>query len=143
MERFEYDGYYGIPSFCHIEQYKLEDNVVVVATEPEGYSGTSITNRAEYIATKVCDTHNIPFPKLIWIEHYNRIFGKETWDLVIFKIEKGSLEKYPKELNDKLVFVSPTWGHLTPEQKDRIIQGDLTALEELTMLKPFEHHLRG
>lgn len=138
MEVFNYEGYHKTPSFCYIEFHKLENDVtVVVATEP-GYheegSGTSITNRAEHIATKVSREKNIPMLKLIWIEHYNAvplIDKEETWDLVSFQRQRTPVRGYFERPNGEMVFVSPKWQRLTVEQKDRIIQGDLTVFEEL------------
>ena len=138
MERFDYEGYHKIPSFCYIELHKLENDVtVVVATEPnynEEGSGTSVTNRAEHIATAVCEQYQIPMAKLIWIEHYNQrtLIGKEeSWDLVSFTREKTPVRGYWDRPSGQMVFTSPKWQHLDPKQKDRIIQGDLTVFKEL------------
>lgn len=137
MERFDYEGYHKIPSFCFIEIYAHEKVTVVIATEPDydtEDSGTSITNRAEHIATRVCQQHNIEMIKLVWIEHYDRqvkIGKKETWDLVTFTREKTPVRGYWEYPRGQMVFTSPKWQPLSEEQKDRLVTGDLDVFKEL------------
>ena len=138
-ERFDYEGFHKIPSFCYVEIHKNENFTVVVATEPdydEEGAGTSITNRAEFIATEVCKQYEIPQEKLVWIEHYeHKSFHsrdrEETWDLVAFNSKTTPVTGYWEYPRGETVFTSPKWQALTPERKDRLIQGDLTVFKEL------------
>ena len=138
-ERFDYEGYHKIPSFCYIEIHNHENCTVVIATEPdydEDGAGTSVTNRAEHIATEVCKHYDIPQDKLVWIEHYDRKGyasddRDETWDLCTFKREKTPTRDYWDYPRGEMVFTSPKWQPLTPEQKDRLVAGDLEVYKEL------------
>ena len=138
-ERFNYEGYQKISSFCYISIHRNENYTVVIATEPdydEEGSGTSVTNRAEHIATEVCKRYAIPQDTLVWIEHYDRTKFKyddeqETWDLVSFNREKTPIRGYWEYPRGERVFISPKWQPLTAAQKDRLIAGDLTVFKEL------------
>lgn len=135
-ERFHYEGYHKIPSYCYIEIYKHEQVTIVIATEPDAdeSSGTSVTNRAEQIATKACHVYNIPHDKLVWIEHYQAhhpIRENETWDLVTFDREEAPVRGYWDHPRGEIVFTKPKWYHLSTEQKDRLIEkGDTAVLRE-------------
>ena len=138
-ERFDYEGYHKIPSFCYIDIHKNEKFTVVVATEPdydEEGAGASVTNRAEHIATEVCKKYDIPQEKLVWIEHYDYRDDsvgdrEETWDLVSFNSERTPIRGYWDYPRGEMVFTSPKWQHLSVEQKDRLVAGDLTVFKEL------------
>lgn len=102
QETYYFSGYGGIPSKCHLE---IHDNVVI-ATELSDNPGTSITNMAEVLATRVCADHLIAPELLIWVEHYPHLMQsrpEEYWDLVTF----GSLSPLG-------VFSGPTWKRITP-----------------------------
>ena len=138
-ERFDYQGLHKTPSFCYIDIHKHENCTVVIATEPdydEEDAGTSVTNYAEHIATEICKAHEIPMLKLVWIEHYDHQSfhsrdREETWDLVLFKRERTPVRGYWDYPSGEMVFTSPKWQHLTVEQKDRLVAGDLTVFKEL------------
>lgn len=139
-ERFDFQGLHKCPSFCYIDIHRHEECVVVIATNPqdnEEGAGTSVTNYAEHIATEVCKSYDIPQDKLVWIEHYdyrNRSYRRtqeETWDLVSFKRERTPIRGYWDYPSNEMVFTSPKWQPLTVEQKDRIVDGDLSVFKEL------------
>ena len=139
-ERFDYKGYHGTPSFCYLDVHRHKKCTVVIATEPdydEEGAGTSVTNMAEHIATEVCKAYDIPQEKLVWIEHYDRTKYKygdeqaETWDLVSFSREKTPVRGYWDYPSGEMVFISPKWQHLTVEQKDCLVAGDLEVFKEL------------
>ena len=140
-QKFNYEGYHKIPSFCYIDIYRYPNFTIVIATEPdynEEGSGTSITNRAEHIATEVSKKYNIPMIELTWIEHYNRVSNikkEETWDLVFFNREKTPVRGYWGYPNGEMVFTNPQWYHITSEQKNNLINGCINTLKELKSLK--------
>ena len=96
-----------------------------------------MTNYAEHIATEVCKQYEIPMLKLVWIEHYDRTKFKyddeheETWDLCSFTRERTPVRGYWDYPSGEMVFTSPKWQHLSVEQKDRLVEGDLTVFKEL------------
>ena len=87
---YRYAGYFDIPSACHLRVYtRVSGEPIFVATELPTNPGTSITNRAEYLAAEA--VHEFaprwagkPFA---WIEHYRhypRRTEEDTFDLVSF-----------------------------------------------------------
>ena len=71
VKKFRYRGYFGRPAWCRLEVLPLPDGrTAVVATERRDNPGTSITNVAEYLASRVCDRFSIDPDRLVWIEHY-------------------------------------------------------------------------
>ena len=88
---FKYPGYRDCHSFCNLDLTLLpEGTAFVVCAEHPDNPGTSVTNRAEIIATKVCrDNAAIDPLRLTWIEHYpawgSRLNPKPpTWSIVTF-----------------------------------------------------------
>ena len=86
VDRFEFRGFHGRTAHCRLEIIPLGDGrTVVIATELEDNTGTSVTNVAEHLASLVCDRFGIMPEKLVWIEHYG--YGSErerSFDLVTF-----------------------------------------------------------
>ena len=71
IDRFEFRGFHGCQCVCDLEVIQTADGrTVVIATEREDNSGTSVTNVAEHLASYVCDTFGMDPDKLVWIEHY-------------------------------------------------------------------------
>lgn len=100
--RFNDEGFWGCDSHCQLEII----GALVIATEVETNEGTSITNMAEHLATRVCYHDSIDSDKLIWIEHYPERGPKmdtfpETWDRVTF-------EKVPAP-DGAIRFLHPRW----------------------------------
>lgn len=105
---FQYPGYFGTKSFCMIEVLRKGDRkAVVIATEHADNPGTSITNRVEEIASRVCAQYLINPADLVWIEHYPERGDRrdplpEVFDRVTFK--------------NPLSFQGPQWKRLTPAE---------------------------
>ena len=108
--RFNYQGYWGCDSHCELE---IIGNLVI-ATEVESNQGTSITNMAEHLATRICYHYSLDPQSLIWIEHYperghdwNIHPIPESWDLVNF--DRGvQTDGTPR-------FLHPKWKRLEQE----------------------------
>ena len=87
--RFYYQGFHGCDSFCQIEIHQKPGQVVIIATEDNDNEGTSITNMAEHVATRVCHQFKINPDHLVWIEHYPQRGYRgdipESWDIVQFE----------------------------------------------------------
>ena len=90
----------------------------VLATEPEGDSGTSITNMVEYLAATVMEENGLA--KIILIEHYEFASrGGHEYDLATFK--------YPEprwELSGgvwRRTLGPPTWQALGKEQVELLL----------------------
>lgn len=72
-------------SHCRLRLFRHDGRHVVVLTEPEGNSGTSVTNAAEYLATRITDHFNLDPTTTVWVEHYGPWReGGETFDFVTF-----------------------------------------------------------
>jgi hypothetical protein len=103
--RFDYPGYFDCASHCYI---KVVGNVVL-CTESPANEGTSITSRAEVIATLVCRERGIPLDQVTWIEHYvvrPVETSGETFDLVKFETKPGP---HGAEFSH---FAHPAWSHI-------------------------------
>jgi hypothetical protein len=71
IDQFRFRGFHGCQCVCDLEIIPIADGrTVVIATEREDNSGTSVTNVAEHLASFVCDSFGIDPEKLVWIEHY-------------------------------------------------------------------------
>ena len=89
---FPYRGYHGCLSRCRLRVYEESGTPpVVIVTERDDNPGTSITNRAEYLATAVWQMLERPEAGMVWIEHYEdrALIGgkplfKEKFDSVTF-----------------------------------------------------------
>jgi len=69
-EIFHFVGYFGCPSKCRIRWTKRSDKVVVIASQLSEDGGTSITNRAEHLATEVCQRYGLDADRVVYVEHY-------------------------------------------------------------------------
>ena len=100
---YNYEGFHGCVCICDLEIIK---NLVIASEMPEN-EGTSVTNFAEQLATRVCQEFEIEPKHLIWIEHYPERDGvsrkyAESYDLVSFN------------LNGDGVFSNPRWTGISP-----------------------------
>ena len=116
--RFDYRGYYGCKSHCTLEIY----GNLVIATEADDNEGTSITNMAEHLATRVCHQFQIDPLKLVWIEHYlergHEWMHKpipESWDFVTFQQIAESNDGAPRCLK-------PKWNPIAPDKVQALIE---------------------
>lgn len=97
---FAYKSPNRCDGICRIECIKLVDGrTAILCEEIDENPGMSVTNAIEYVALQVCEQYEIEPSKLVWIEHYDTSFAKESeWDLVTF-------EKIPP----KGIFDEPHW----------------------------------
>ena len=66
-----YEGYHGVKSVCDVLVEHGTDAILVTVTQCEDNPGTSITNRAEVIATEVARTMpSASMPDVRFVEHY-------------------------------------------------------------------------
>ena len=125
--KYHYKGYHNYDSYCYLT---IRGAVVLASEPPIGEDcGTSITNMAEHLATRVCHRYSIDPKFLIWIEHYprknegevdgfnrrgNRDLGiyEPTWNLVQFNLietDKGTR------------FINPRQTRITKEASDALM----------------------
>jgi antitoxin component of RelBE/YafQ-DinJ toxin-antitoxin module len=77
---YNFKGFFDKPAQCKIDIFKKENgNIIVLATEIKGNSGTSVTNACELLMKQVIEEFEIPMEKLIWIEKY---YDEEHYDIV-------------------------------------------------------------
>ena len=128
FDRFEYRGFHGCRCVCSLEILPATDGRrVVIATELEDNSGTSVTNVAEHLASEVCDRFGIDPDKLVWIETYGYAAPgagerRRTFDRVTFKRREpdGVIRWGPSVLKSKPdgwpgYFQDPDWHAMTDE----------------------------
>src|SRR5258708_23620118 len=85
-----------VPSHCHLKISKHNDQYIVIATELGTNEGMSITNAAEFLATKVAQEFDLDPSKTVFIEHYSdesfenmKSKTEETYNQVTFTWENG------------------------------------------------------
>ncbi len=111
---FEYNGLWDAPSKCGLKIIEKTDKTIVIATELYDINpGTSVTEWTAPLATCISKENNIPFDRLVFIEHTRDTgsklsFNSETFFQVTFEIEE-----------DK--FVKPKWDQLKKEEIDSMI----------------------
>ena len=116
--RFDYFGYHGCESYCYLEIHKSV--VIAIAPPINEEAGTSITNLAEHLATRVCHRFNIDPKFLIWVEFYPKydkeayLFGKPSYDLVQFNLV--DTQYGPR-------FISPRWTRISMAAADALKEG--------------------
>jgi hypothetical protein len=94
---FSFAGYHCRPAHCHLRVYVHPDRpTVVIASELASNPGTSITNRAEHLATLVCHTARIDPDTMVWIEHYPTDWRPERFSLVEFARDRGGRLAHPR-----------------------------------------------
>lgn len=92
VPRYTFQGYFGARSVCRLRIYHVrlgdqQGNVtrpLVVLTELANNPGTSVTNAAELLATKVEREYQLP-PSTLWVEHYDRGGEEDTYDQVAYE----------------------------------------------------------
>lgn len=112
---FPYTGYGTINSVCGVFVLRHAKPVAVVLTELPNNPGTSVTNRAEKIASlvraKYLNTHLDP-AAIRWIEHYppgRGISAHESFDWLTFdwnaKTSEYSNPRWTRLSNDELAWL--------------------------------------
>jgi hypothetical protein len=120
---FPYEGYHGRPAHCRIRIFYDPDRpVVVIATELPSNPGTSITNRAEVIASEVCRRYSIDPDTLTWIEHY---LGDPRERVDSAAGEHFSRAEFQRDAGRRLV--SPRWYHMPKRRVETLIGQPLTS----------------
>ena len=115
--RFDYKGYHNCDCHCTLQ---IVGNLVV-CTEDLGNQGTSITNMAEHLATRVCYQFQIDPNQLTWIEHYqergDRFYKRpEDFSIVSFQFVTG---------NDSIIrCLHPKWKHIEPDAVQTLIDAE-------------------
>jgi len=94
--QYNYEGFHGFESICDLE---IRDNIVVFY-EREDNKGTSVTNRIEYLAEKVC-----------------RDFFLNPNNITIFECYHE--KEYSHVIFQKPLFRNPTWKRITTEDFKR------------------------
>ncbi len=99
---YPYKGFGNCDSKCGLKIYQQPDRAIVLMTELPDNEGTSVTNCAEHLATKIREQYlaDLQIQNIIWIEHYpkNKKNGnfEDTYDLVNLKWDGAE-------------FYSPSW----------------------------------
>lgn len=109
---YTYPSNFGGAAKCDLEIiHSPGQTTLVICTELADNPGTSVTNAAERIATRLCHKDPTIDPEgLIWVEHYpERSAGPgrplpESWDMVTFT-----------DRADR-TFRRPAWRHSTAEE---------------------------
>lgn len=128
-ELFTYAGYWTRDAVCRIQIFAAPDEVpVVVATELEENTGTSITNVCEYLAAEVIARH---FPErfeaedpIIWIERYPRTPAERRQGLPTFsQAEFSSFTPRVEYLGTikRIRIGQPTWRHVEETEVEELI----------------------
>ena len=110
---------YGHPNELPLAKCNLEiHGNLVICSERLDNKGPSVTNRAEDLATEICEKFNITPRLLVWVEHYPektaKKYGgtnKEYYNLVVFNMEGSGHFDTDKQVK----FYNPRWVTLSPE----------------------------
>ena len=114
---YEYPGFQNCYSKCELEIVRSSGKTtLVICTELPDNPGTSVTNCAAALATRVCQEDETIDPEsLLWVEHYpEQVCGlgnppfPASWDMVIFTEREGT------------TFRNPSWYSLKPEEMQHI-----------------------
>ena len=95
---YRYPGFHGCLSHCDLEIIRSSSTTtLIICTERADNPGTSVTNLAAELATRVCEEDETIDPaRLLWVEHYPPSPGIEgdcipaTWAWVIFTEREGT-----------------------------------------------------
>ena len=114
---FEYSGYIRKPAHCQLDVYSRPGECfhVVVATELEDNDGTSITNAAEMLWSRVCKELKVTPDNVIMVEHWNKDnVLDEHWTLVRFK-------EMHRDRRDGWSLEGITFTHLEKRELERLL----------------------
>lgn len=112
---FEFEGQWGVPSHCGLKMVEKTHQVIIITTELyDSNPGTSVTRWATQLANLICDLKKIDPKKIKFIVHIpdrnsKLEFYKETFDLVIFHLEKGKC-------------VQPVWNKISKIEVDNLLK---------------------
>ena len=99
---------------------------MVVWSQLQDNTNTSVTNMAEYLAAEVVEGHGLPTP-LTWIEHYPEHEGRiGGWSLVRFSSWEAEEVHLGGERRRRVG--SPRWSHLASEEAEGLVGGGREAI---------------
>jgi len=134
---FDYPGYFDQPAQCTVRVYQIDpilafdaDKILVICTN--GW-GTSVTNRAEVLATKIYQELlpqlpvNVTPDDIIWIESYNREEGYKRRDEPIATFYEWVFEHNGTGIrttpaNEKVLFCGISWKPVDIEEVEEMIE---------------------
>lgn len=92
---YHYPGNWGQDSRCGVRIVRFYERVTVILTEYPSDPGTSVTNRAEVIASRYHAEHLAPIDpgEIRWIEHYppgRGVVVEETFDWIQFDYDRNA-----------------------------------------------------
>ncbi|MBD2180612.1 hypothetical protein H6S82_05490 [Planktothrix sp. FACHB-1355] len=126
--KFDYPGYYNCESYCRVRIYSPSEQTIVIVSESETNSGTSVTNMAEGIATLVAYHYELDVKKTIWIEHYpEQNNGRsslflESFSLVEFDWGCHYPFPYQREIQPiKLKASNPQWTYIDKTEVQQLL----------------------
>lgn len=111
---YHFKGLWDLPSICGLKIVKKADKAIVIATDLfDDNPGTSITEWNTKLAKELCDTNDISYKNLIYIEHTPNkdtklSFNRETFYKVNFDISDNG-------------FDNPQWEELTKSEVDKLL----------------------
>ena len=145
LQPFRYKGYSNVDSECYIDIYRFPDLrpietaqqttdigvTIVVCSQIKENAGTSITNMAAHIATRVCAEYDIDPLSLIWIEKYpphkDSRCPEDRLSLVYFEL--GEANARYNSLRH------PNWKHLPANALPAIIEKGHWSWQMLALRK--------
>ncbi|HRW62654.1 MAG TPA: hypothetical protein P5132_04165 [Bacteroidales bacterium] len=111
---YHFKGLWDVPSICGLKIVKKENMSIVIATDLfDNNPGTSITEWNTKLAKEICDQNNIPYDKLVFIEHTPDVktklsFNRESFYKVNFNVSNN-------------MFENPQWEQLTKDQVNKLL----------------------
>jgi hypothetical protein len=121
-EEQKFGGYFGDPARCRLRIYAVPgQRAVCIATELPDNPGTSITDRAEGLATIAFCIAILQFRAsedgIVWIEHHP---GRPDDPIEAFRQDLYSRVKFDWDA-EQARFCNPRWEHVTRETVEDLI----------------------
>lgn len=107
--RLDYAGYHGCACRCDVQIERAGEDVLVIVSERDDNSGTSVTNCAEVVATAIAARlREVPVWRLRYVEHYPaRSHREATFHEVVFEWSGRTAAR-------------PQWSHLGADGLDQL-----------------------
>jgi hypothetical protein len=117
-----YEGYFANPARCRLRIYAVPgQRAVAIATELPDNPGTSITNRADTLATLVMCKAALMFGTdpgdIVWVEHYP---ARPHDPMEAFRVDRYARVTFDWD-DHRAQFVNSQWKHMTREEVDELI----------------------
>jgi len=119
MEIYEYNGFWNCKAKCGIDIEKKKDHCVVMLTELDDNTGTSITNAYEQLATEIYNAKlksEYTPQQILWVEHYpdrGHSGGSPMFEESFAEVTMRW---------DGHKFSTPQWIHIRPNEIKNLIQ---------------------